>query len=130
LITRLSVDVIAAAVTSDEHRNIRATANTNVTLNCTTDTANLAGNDRQNGQTLTILWRLQRENPVAPVTLFNGFVQNSAFPWFKVNIDEDTGRSQLTIYNIMKRDAGNYLCQFTHSSKVYTACSFSLVVTG
>ena len=127
LLTLLCVDAVAATVTSDGPNNVTATVNTNVTLTCAIDTADLVGKSRDNSK---IRWTLDRRYPAAPVELFNGIEVNPKFSRFKVNVDEDTRCSELVIHNILYKDAGNYSCKLISPGKVHPVHNFTLTVIG
>jgi len=125
LITWPCADMTVAAVASDEHKNITATVNSNVTLSCSINTANLAERTQSNW---TIRWILNRDGSTIPLLLFNGYNANPTFSKFKVNVVKENRYSELTICNIHQRDVGTYAC--LHSSKSRPVATFTLIVTG
>ena len=119
--------IVAAAVTSDGPYNVTATVNTNVTLTCAIDTADIA---EKNWENWSIRWTRDRRNPQTLVTLFNG---NEVYPKLsriKVHVDEETGYSELMLYNVQHKDAGKYWCKLTSPGRVHTVNSFTLTVIG
>jgi len=123
----LSVDAVAATVTSDGPYNVTATVNTNVTLTCAIDTADITG---KNWENWTIRWTLDRRYPPTPVTLFNGNKVNPKLSRIKVHVDEETGYSELMLYNVQHKDAGKYWCKLISPGRVHTVNSFTLTVIG
>jgi len=107
-------------VRTDRYVNITATANSDVNLTCTTPTAS------------TVRWILDREDLRSPVEMFNGYSVNPWLSRISVSSHDETGHSELTIYNVRRRDAGNYTCRVINSSSKHIAdyMHFTLSVIG